>query len=309
MEMSRRDALKVGAGAGAALFFGRFEIPAQTSSLLSRTIPSTGEAIPAVGLGTARTFAVGESAAQRAPLEEVLRRFHQLGGTVVDTAPTYGTAEGVAGDLAQKLGIEHELFLATKISRARTAEDGRRQAEQSMRLWGRDMIDLNQVHNLGNVETHLETLRQSKEAGRTRYVGITTSRYEQFEQMESLLKRETLDFVQLNYSLGERRAADRLLPLAQERAVAVIVNEPYNGGRLFRRVRGQELPAWAAECDCASWGQLFLKYILGHPAVTVVVPATSNPEHVVDNMGAGRGRVPDPQTRRRIEEWFDGLPA
>lgn len=309
MDISRRAALKVGAGAGAALFLGRFEPPAQGPSLISRTIPSSGEAIPSVGLGTARTFAVGESAAQRAPLEEVLRRFYQLGGTVVDTAPTYGTAEGVAGDLARKLGIANELFFATKISGARNAEEGKRQAEQSMRLWGRDMIDLNQVHNLGNVETHLETLRQSKEAGRTRYVGITTSRYEQFAQMESLLGRETLDFVQLNYSLGERRAADRLLPLAQERAVAVIVNEPYNGGRLFRRVRGQELPAWAAECDCGSWGQLFLKYILGHPAVTVVVPATSNPDHVVDNMGAGRGRVPDPQIRRRIEEWFDGLPA
>jgi len=309
MDISRRDALKAGVGAGAAFFMGHLRTPTQAPSLLNRTIPVSGEAIPAVGLGTARRFAVGESAAQRAPLEEVLRRFHQLGGTVLDTAPTYGTAEGVAGDLARKLGIQAELFLATKISRARTADDGRRQAERSMQLWGRDTIDLNQVHNLGNVETHLKTLRQSKEAGQTRYVGITTSRYEQFEEMESLLRREALDFVQLNYSLGERRAADRLLPLAHDRGVAVVVNEPYNGGGLFRRVRGKELPSWAAELDCATWGQFFLKYILGHPAVTVVVPATANPDHVVDNMGAGLGRVPDPEARRRMEEWFDALPS
>ena len=309
MNISRRDVLGAGAAAGAALFLPRFESSVQAEPLLRRTIPSSGETIPAVGLGTARTFAVGESAAQRAPLEEVLRRMHELGGRVVDTAPTYGTAEGVAADLTQKLGIRDEIFVATKVSRVATAEEGREQAERSRRIWGRDTIDLNQVHNLGNVEVHLPALRRWKEEGRTRYVGVTTSRYRQFEQMEDVLRRERLDFVQLNYSLGERRAADRLLPLAHERGMAVIVNEPYNGGRLFRRVRDQELPPWAAEFDCQSWGQFFLKYLLAHPAVTVVVPATSNPEHVVDNMGAGRGRLPDPETLRRMEQWFDALPA
>jgi len=306
MEMSRRDAVRLGMGAGAVLMLRGVPIT-QAPELLARTIPSSGEAIPAIGLGTARTFAVGESETQRAPLREVLRRLHRLGGRVIDTAPTYGTAERVAGDLARELGIENDVFLATKISGAQTAAEGSRQAETSMRWWGRETIDLNQVHNLGNVRVHLPTLRQSKAEGRTRYVGITTSRYAQFDELESLLRAEPLDFVQLNYSLGERRAAERLLPLAQDRGVAVIVNEPYDGGRLFRRVRGQDLPEWAAELDCESWGQLFLKYILSHPAVTVVVPATRNPEHVVDNLGAGTGRLPDPAGRRRIEGWFDSL--
>lgn len=306
MKLSRRDLVKLGAGAGAALAFPRATLPAQTPSPLRRTIPSSGEAIPAVGLGSARTFNVSASAAERAPLREVLRRFYELGGRVFDTAPTYGTSERVAGDLAQELDIHRELFFATKISRARDAAAGRRQIETSMRLWDRDTIDLNQVHNLGNVLVHLATMREAKRRGTIRYVGVTTSRYPQFEEIEAVMRRETLDFVQLNYSLGERRAANRLLPLALDRGIAVVVNEPYNAGRLFRVVRGRELPAWAAEFDCASWAQFFLKYILAHPAVTVVIPATSDPEHLVDNMGAGLGRLPDPATRRRMEQFFDG---
>ncbi len=167
------------------------------------------------------------------------------------------------------------------------------------------MIDLNQVHNLRDVDIHLRTIRQAKEEGRTRYVGVTTSFDQQYEQMEQVLRSEELDFVQVNYSLGERTAADRLIPLAQDRGIAVIINEPYNVGRLFAVTSGRELPDWAAEFECESWGQFFLKYILGHPAVTAVIPATSDPEHLVDNMGGGRGRLPDEQTRRRMEDLFD----
>jgi aryl-alcohol dehydrogenase-like predicted oxidoreductase len=236
-----------------------------------------------------------------------MRLFRQAGGTVFDTAPTYGTSERVAGELAQELGIQQELFFATKISTRRGREVGERQEQESMRAWGRNIIDLNQVHNLRGVEIHLPTIRRAKAEGRTRYVGVTTSSVRQFERMEEVMRSESLDFVQLNYSLAERQAAERLLPLAQEKGFAVLVNEPYNVGRLFGAVRGQELPSWASEFDCNSWGQFFLKYILGHPAVTAVIPATSNPEHLVDNMGAGLGRLPDAPLRRRMEQFFDGL--
>jgi aryl-alcohol dehydrogenase-like predicted oxidoreductase len=307
MKITRREMLEVSGGAAAALFLRRFPAFAQSPSILTRTIPSSGETIPAVGLGSARTFNVGESAAVRAPLREVLRLFRAAGGTVFDTAPTYGTSEAVAGALAQELGIQRELFFATKISTRGGREVGVRQQEASLRAWGRGIIDLNQVHNLRGVEIHLPTIRQAKAAGRTRYVGVTTSSVRQFERMEQIMRSESLDFVQLNYSLAERQAAERLLPLAQDRGFAVLVNEPYNVGRLFRAVRGHELPPWANELDCESWGQFFLKYILGHPAVTAVIPATSDPEHLVDNMGAGLGRLPDARLRTRMEQFFDAL--
>jgi len=276
MKMSRREMLKVGAGTGAALLLNELPAFAQSRSTITRTIPSSGEVIPAVGLGSARTFDVGASIAERAPAKEVLRRFRAAGGMLFDTAPTYGNSERVAGALVQELGIQNELFFATKISTRGGREVGAQQQESSMRLWGRDAI-------------------------------VTTSFARQYERMEQVMLTEPLDFVQLNYSLGERQAAERLLPLAQDKGLAVAVNEPFNVGRLFRAVRGQQLPRWAAEFDCQSWAQFFLKYILAHPAVTVVLPATSDPEHLVDNMEAGLGRLPDEQTRRRMEEFFDGL--
>ena len=299
--------LKLSAGTGAALFLSDVPAFARSPSMLTRTIPSSGEAIAAVGLGSARTFNRSSSAHERASLKEVLRLFREMGGSVFDTAPTYGRSESVSGALAQELGIENELFFATKISTGGGRESGVRQEETSMRLWGRDTIDLNQVHNLRGLEIHLPTIRQAKDEGRTRYVGVTISRLRQFGDLERVMLREPLDFIQVNYSLGEREAADRLLPLAQDRGFAVMINEPYNAGRLFRPVRGEPLPEWAAEFDCRSWGQFFLKYILAHPAVTVVIPATSDPEHLMDNMGAGVGRLPDERTRRRMEELFDGL--
>ena len=306
MKMSRREMLRVGAGTGAALILGDLNALAQSPSQMRRTIPSSGETIPAVGLGSAGTFSRRASDADRVDMREVLRLFRELGGTVFDTAPTYGLSESVAGALARELGIENDIFFATKISTGGGREAGVLQQEQSMRLWGRDTIDLNQVHNLRGVETHLPTIRRAKEEGRTRYVGITISRLYQFGDMERLMQREALDFIQINYSLGEREAADRILPLAKDRGFGVVINEPYNRGALFRAVRGRELPGWATEFDCRSWGQFFLKYILSHPAVTVVIPGTGDPGHLVDNMGAGVGRLPDEATRRRMEAFFDG---
>ncbi len=306
MNISRRDMLRISAGTGAGLLLGELPLTSQEPQVL-RAIPSSGEQIPAVGLGSARTFSVGGSTTERAPLREVLRLFHTMGGRFFDTAPSYGSSERVAGELVRELGIHNDLFFATKISTGDGREAGIEQQEGSLRSWGRDVIDLNQVHNLRDVDIHLRTIRQAKAEGRTRYVGVTTSFPRQYEQMEQVLRREELDFVQVNYSLGERRAAERLLPLAQDRGLAVVVNEPYDVGRLFGVVRGRRLPDWAAEFDCRSWGQFFLKYILAHPAVTAIIPATSDPEHLVDNMGAGRGRLPEPRMRARMEELFDSL--
>ncbi len=307
MKISRREMLKITGGAGAGLLLGDLPSFAQDQPLLMRAIPSSGEEIPAVGLGSARTFSVGSSARERAPLREVLRLFHEIGGRFFDTAPSYGSSERVAGELVQGLGIQDDLFLATKISTGGGRQAGIDQQEGSLRSWGRDTIDLNQVHNLRGVEVHLRTIQQAKAEGRTRYVGVTTSFGRQYDQMERVLQSEELDFVQLNYSLGERQAAERLLPLAQDRGLAVVVNEPFNVGRLFGAVSGRELPDWVTEFDCRSWGQFFLKYILAHPAVTAVIPATSDPEHLIDNMGAGAGRLPSEPMRRRMEELFDGL--
>ena len=307
MKISRREMLRIGAGTGAGLLLGELPAFGQDRPLLMRAIPSSGEEIPAVGLGSARTFNVGSSDEERAPLTEVLRLFHELGGRFFDTAPSYGSSESVAGQLVQDLGIQDDLFFATKISTGGGREAGLEQEEGSHRSWGRDTIDLNQVHNLRDVDIHLRTIRQAKEEGRTRYVGVTTSFPRQYQEMEQVLRTEELDFVQINYSIGEREAAERLLPLAQDRGMAVVVNEPYNVGRVFGAVSGRELPEWAVEFDCQSWGQFFLKYILSHPAVTVIIPATSDPVHLADNMGAGVGRLPDERTRTRMEELFDSL--
>ncbi len=307
MKITRREMLRISAGTGAALLLSELPACVRDQPLLMRSVPSSGERFPAVGLGSARTFSVGPSAEERAPLREVLRLFHEMGGRFFDTAPTYGTSEGVAGQLVQELGIQDDLFFATKISTGGGRQAGIDQQEASLQSWGRDTIDLNQVHNLRDVEVHLRTIRQAKEEGRTRYVGVTTSFTRGYEQMERVLRTEELDFVQINYSLGEREAAELLLPLAWDRGIGVVVNEPFNVGRLFAATSGRELPEWAAEFDCASWAQFFLKYILAHPAVTVVIPATGDPEHLIDNMGAGLGRLPDERARTRMEELFDGL--
>ena len=275
-------------------------------AMLTRRIPSDGELLPAVGLGTWQTFDVGASPAERAPLREVLSRFVALGGRVVDSSPMYGEAEAVVGDLASELGLHPSLFVATKVW-TQGREAGVAQMERSRQRLRVARLDLLQVHNLVDWQTHVRTLRDWKAAGRVRYVGVTHYTASAYGELERIMRSEPLDFVQLNYSLGEREAENRLLPLASERGIAVLVNRPYAEGALFRRVKGRALPPWAAELDCQSWGQFFLKWILAHPAVTCVIPATSKPEHLIDNMGAGTGVLPDPAARARMAAHFAAL--
>jgi diketogulonate reductase-like aldo/keto reductase len=268
-------------------------------SIRRREIPSSGERIPSVGLGTWRTFDVGDAASERAPLRDVLQRFVDLGGRVIDSSPMYGAAESVLGDLAAALGITERLFVATKVWTS-GREAGIAQMEQSMRRLRVRRLDLMQIHNLLDCRTHLRTLRLWKEAGRIRYLGVTHYTSSAYDELERVLRAEPLDFVQVNYSLGEREAERRILPLAHERGVAVLVNRPFSEGGLFQRVRGHAVPGWAGEIGCESWAQLFLKWILAHPAVTCVIPATSRPQHLVDNMAAGLGALPDAAMRDRI---------
>jgi len=268
-------------------------------SPLERPIPSSGEKIPAVGLGTWRTFDVGASATERAPLKDVLQRFAELGGRVVDSSPMYGAAESVVGDLATDLAITDKLFVATKVWTS-GRDTGVAQMEQSLRRLRTQRLDLMQIHNLLDWRTHLRTLREWKAASRVRYVGVTHYTSNAYDELERVLRGEPLDFVQVNYSLGEREAEPRILPLARDRGVAVLANRPFSEGNLFQRVRGQALPGWAVELDCESWAQFFLKWILAHSAVTCVIPATSRPQHLVDNMKAGTGNLPDSATRERM---------
>ena len=223
----------------------------------------------------------------------------ELGGTLIDTAPVYGNSEEVLGNLIGDLGIAQQTFIATKV-RTRGQQAGEDQFKRSERLLKKRPLDLIQVHSLVDVKTQLDNQRRWKEAGRVRYIGITHSRVSGFVELERLMQKEQLDFVQLNYSFTEPDAEQRLLPLAADRGIAVIANRPFENGALFRRVKGKALPDWAKEFDCTSWAQFSLKYIIAHPAVTCVIPATSNPRHLVDNMGAGVGRLPDENIRRRM---------
>ena len=269
------------------------------STLLQRPIPSSGEAIPAIGLGTWRTFDVGSGADVRAPLKDVLQKFVELGGRVLDSSPMYGTAESVAGDLAGGAHLTDKLFWATKVWTSGAAA-GVTQMEQSLARLRVKRLDLMQIHNLLDWRTHLKTLREWKTAGRVRYIGVTHYTAGAYDELERVLRAEPLDFVQVNYSIGEREAERRILPLARERGVAVLVNRPFTEGGLFQRVRSTPLPAWAAELGCESWAQLFLKWILAHPAVTCVIPATSRVAHLVDNMKAGVGPLPEAAARERM---------
>ncbi|MCP3098328.1 aldo/keto reductase [Myxococcus sp. K15C18031901] len=301
---TRRDVLA--AGLGAALLPGaaraqavRTPPPTTKVPMLTRPIPKSGEALPVIGLGTWQTFDVGADPAERAPLKEVLRRFLDSGARLVDSSPMYGRAERVVGDVLASLGDAPRPFLASKVwTTGRDA--GRAQLEASVRDMGHGRMDLLQVHNLVDWRTHLPVLREWKAAGRVRYVGITHYARGAFDELERLMRDEPLDFVQLPYSLALRDAEKRLLPAAAAHGVAVLVMQPFATGDLFQRVRGKPLPEWAADFDCGSWAQFFLKFVLGHPAVNCPLPATSKPEHVADNLRAGLGRLPDEKTRARM---------
>ncbi|HEY1266244.1 MAG TPA: aldo/keto reductase [Candidatus Binatia bacterium] len=270
-----------------------------------RLIPRTGESLPVVGLGTWQTFDVADAAA-RAPLRDVLREFARLGGTVVDSSPMYGRSESVVGELAAELGLQKQLFIATKVWTA-GAGAGIQQMEESFRRLRVARIDLMQVHNLVDWRTHLRTLRAWKAQGRIRYIGVTHYTESAYGDLERVLKSEELDFVQLNYSIGERAAERRLLPLAVDRRIAVLANRPLAQGALFAKVRGKPLPAWTSEIGIESWARFFLKFTLGHPAVTCVIPATSRADHLRDNMAAGYGPLPDEAARERMARFIEAL--
>lgn len=271
--------------------------------MATRTIPRTGEAIPIVGVGTWQTFDVGPHAPERAELKAVLRGLSEYGGSVIDSSPMYGEAERVVGDLVAELGSRERFFFATKVwTSGRDA--GIRQMERSLRLMRTQRIDLMQVHNLVDVETHTRTLREWKEAGRVRYAGITHYHSGAYGDLERLVKTKAYEFVQLNFSMAEREAENRLLPVCAESGAAVIVNRPFAGAELFARARGKKLPPWASEIDCTSWGAFFLKWILGHPAVTCVIPGTRRLAHLEDNVRAGMGRLPNAAMRRRMLEYI-----
>src|SRR6516162_7091964 len=273
--------------------------------MLTRPIPSTGEEIPVIGLGTWRAFDVGADEATRRPLREVLRRFLDAGGRLIDSSPMYGRAEGVTGDLMAELPRHPRAFLATKVwttGRERGADQMRRSAQ----LLRADVIDLMQIHNLVDWRTHLASLRRMKEEGHIRYIGITHYTTGALPELAHILGREPgIDFVQLGYSLATRAAETEILPIAASRGVGVIANQPLERGDLFRRVRGRPLPDWAGEFDCTSWAQLFLKYILAEPAVTCVIPATGNSQHMKDDLAAGFGRLPDARQRQQIRRLWD----
>ncbi len=286
-------------------------LPAGIASALSvrpirKPIPSSGELLSVIGLGTSRSFHVDSGSAAQSPLLDVMRAFFDNGGQLIDSSPMYGSAEAVTGKLLRALGDTPGLFTATKVW-TWGREEGIAQMQQSMRRLGVEKIDLMQIHNLRDWQTHLPTLRQWKEEGRIRYLGITTSHGRSHAALEDIMQREPLDFVQFSYNIANRTAESRLLPLAQERGIATLINRPYQRGSLFRAVRGKPLPAWAADFDCASWGQFFLKFIVSHPGATCAIPATSKLKHMVDNMAAGFGRLPDAATRRRMIELVESL--
>lgn len=312
--ITRRQYLKLSLATGAALAV-RPGLLWANDTVITRAIPSTGEPLPAIGLGSSATFAEVARSEDVTALRAVLDALVGHGGAVFDTAPSYGASEQVAGDIARELGITDQIFWATKVNvagrgggRADPAT-ARAQIETSFQRLGTDVIDLLQVHNLGDVPTQLGILKELKEAGRVRYIGVTTTFPAQYAELEQVMRREPLDFIGIDYAIDNRAMEETILPLAMERKIGVLVYVPFGRRRLWDLVRGVELPAWAAEFDADSWAQFFLKFVLAHPAVTVATPATSKPHHMVDNLGAARGRLPDAEMRERMADFIEGLAA
>lgn len=302
--VNRRDLMKLmAAGIGMTL------VPTAVAAegVRTRAIPASGERIPVIGMGSWLTFDVGDDSILRARRCEVLRTFFEMGGGLVDSSPMYGSSEAVIGHCLGKLENDANLFSATKVW-TWGERIGIDQMEHSRRLWGVKGFDLMQIHNMLDWETHLETLKEMKAEGAIRYIGITTSHGRRHSEMERVLEREeAFDFVQLTYNVVDREVERRLLPLAQERGIAVIINRPFRGGGLFDRVEGKPLPGWAAEIDCNNWAQFFLKFIVSHPAVTCAIPATTQVAHMRENMGAARGALPDAAMRRRMLDYLRKL--
>jgi aryl-alcohol dehydrogenase-like predicted oxidoreductase len=309
MHPSRRAAL---AGLGllplTVPLLGQAPRPAQAEPdrLLRRPIPSTGETLPVIGIGTSRRYEVEPTPEKVAPLREAVQRFVALGGSVIDTAPSYGTAEDVLGLILGQDGLREKVFLCSKVGTP-GREGGAAEIARSFERLNTATIDLIAVHNLIDTSSNLATLRELKAQKKIRYLGVTVWRDSQFADLDALMRRETLDVVQVNYALDDRLAAERILPLAAERGMAVMVNVPFGRDRLLKAVQGRALPPWAAEFDCTSWPQFFLKYVLAHDAVTCPIPGMAKAAYVEDNLGAARGRMPDPALRTRMEAFVDAL--
>jgi aryl-alcohol dehydrogenase-like predicted oxidoreductase len=334
--ISRRDAVKIGVGAGVALTLRRNDalasVPAslvapraaataataasastarswQSGALIERAIPSTGEQLPVIGIGTAINYQAASTAAELAPLRDVLRRFPELGGRVLDTAPSYGRAELVVGELLKELGNRDKYFLATKVS-VRSGGDraaAAAQMEESLKRLATDRIDLMQIWNVSNPELLAPLLDEWKAAKRIRYTGITSSSKQQYPELEATMKAHRFDFVQIDLAIDNRSSQERILPLAADRGMAVLINLPFGRTRVFQKVLGKPLPDWAKDIDATSWAQIFLKYIVSNPVVTAAIPGTPSVAFLEDNMRAAHGRLPDAAMRKRIEVYFDAL--
>lgn len=308
---NRRDALKLSAAAAALLALDPRIVfaAASTQPLITRAIPSSGERLPAVGLGSSASFSRVASGEDVDALREVMRTLSSGGGTVFDTAPSYGASEEVAGRLAKELGLTDSMFWATKVNVAGRGGGkadpvaARKQIDASFEKLGTPVIDLVQVHNLGDVPVQLGILKELKAAGRIRYIGVTSTREAQYAELEKVMRNEPLDFIGIDYAVDNQLSAGRILPLARERGIGVLGYVPFGRTRLWERVRGKSLPAWAGEFDAGSWAQFFLKFVISHPAMTVVTPATSKPHHMLDNLGAATGRLPDEAMRKRMSEF------
>jgi broad specificity phosphatase PhoE len=315
---TRREWLSTTLGAAGAWMIAPHLAYAQNtatpSSLITRAIPSTGEKLPIIGLGSSATFAQVARNEDHEALKAVISKMVELGGTVFDTAPSYGASEEVAGKIAQELGVAKKLFWATKLNvaprgGAADVTAARNQLENSFKRIGKPVIDLIQVHNMGDVNVQLPILREAKQQGRVRYIGLTTTFENQYAEMIQAMRTEKFDFIGTNYAIDDRFAEETILPLAQERGIAVLVYAPFGRTRLWKRVEGKQVPDWAREFDATTWAQFFLKYVASHPAVTCITPATSRPANVIDNMGGGLGKLPDSDMRKRMIALINSLPG
>ena len=302
--ITRRKLIQLTSGAGVSLGLGWNPLAAQSGEIITRPIPSSGEAVPAIGIGTNR-YKVG-TAEENAGLRATLEAFAETGGQVVDTAPVYRSSETILGQLMAELDNRDRLFIATKVEKKdRTGSLER--MEGSLVKLQTPVLDLVQSHQMNGAENTLPVMHEWQQDGRVRYIGITTSDTDTFPRMLELMKKEAMDFIQVNYSLSNREAADEILPLAEDKGIAVLINIPLARGELFKAVADRPLPDWTAEFDCESWGQFFLKYVISHPAVTCAIPGATKARHAIDNVGAAYGRLPDPELRRRQETFFDAL--
>ena len=300
--LTRREAL-AGIGAAGIAMQGRFAFAQPTPDLVTKPIPSTGERLPVIGIGTARRFDVGSDEKDRAPIREVLQNLPKLGGKLVDTAPSYGNAEEVIGGILAELGNRDRIFLATKVGAGnRGAAAGIKEMEESLKRLRTDKLDLLMVHNLNGIMEMLPVLREWKDKGRVRYIGMSTSFDRQYADFTAIMEREKLDFIQVDYAIDNRGAEERILPLAADRGMAVLTNLPFGRGRVFQAFGKKPIPDWAKELGIETWAQFALKFLVSHPAVTVAIPGTARPDYLADNLGAGRGPMPDAKTRERMAD-------